>query len=83
MDHNAVDARVFLAETVDLVYGIGGKGTGNAFILPAALKKRGFALTRSQLLTLLRVLRECRKRNRGWKLIEAETADGQRAEVSL
>ena len=54
-----------------------------AFILPAALKKQGFALTRSQLLTLLTVLRECRKRNRGWKLIEAETADGSYVEITL
>jgi len=54
-----------------------------ACILPAALKRRGLMLTRRQLLAILRALRECRKRNSGWKLIEAETADGEHVEITI
>jgi len=45
--------------------------------------KQGISLTRSQTIRLIQALRTCRRQNKGWKLIEAESANGERVEITI
>lgn len=54
-----------------------------AHFIPGALEKRGIALTSDQMMKLIQTIRDCRRKNGKWKLLEAETADGDYVEILL
>ena len=54
-----------------------------ALIVPSLIKKHGLIITRKQSLTFMRALNHARHKNRGWKLLEYETHDGERIDITL
>lgn len=54
-----------------------------AGVLANGASKQGVSLTRAQLIALICALRECRRRHTDWKIVEVESADGKRVEITL
>ena len=54
-----------------------------ACILPGALEIKGITVTREQAVRIVQAIRECRKRNSNWKLVEIEEENGGYVEITL
>ena len=54
-----------------------------ACIVPLALRKSEVTVTRKQALRLIKELKRCKKRFRGWKMVEVRSADGEYVEIRL
>ena len=54
-----------------------------AMLLPGILRQNGIEITREQALTMVRAINRYRRRHPNWKLVEVESANGERVEVAL
>ena len=54
-----------------------------ALFAPLALKDSEVTVTRKQALRLIKELKRCKKRFPGWKIVEVESADGEKVEITL
>ena len=54
-----------------------------AYLAPRVLKGSEVTVTRQQAVRLIKELKRCKKRFKGWKIVEVESADGERVEIKL
>ena len=54
-----------------------------ACFAPLALRDSEIRITRQQAVRLIKELKRCKKRFKGWKIVEVESADGERVEIKL
>ena len=54
-----------------------------AGILCKALEQNGVSINRNQMAVLVKEINRYRREHRGWKLVEVQSADGERVEVKL
>ena len=54
-----------------------------ACFAPLALRDSEIRITRRQAVKLIKELKRCKKRFKGWKIVEVESADGEYVEVKL
>ncbi|HHX72294.1 MAG TPA: hypothetical protein GX701_05130 [Clostridiales bacterium] len=53
------------------------------FACKAIRKHSDLKITRKQALRFIKELRRCKRRHRGWKLVEVESSDGDYVEIKL
>ena len=52
-------------------------------LLPVFLKQNGIAVSRGQMLAMIRAVNDYRRSHPGWVLVEVQSADGDHVTISL